>query len=119
MAATAEASGDGVGLDYLIGRVRYELAEVATADDGTLLMFPEWIMRQFVKMQILVELDLLDAEAMAAYEVQKAAGGPAEQEAASGPYNAAPDRLIGENGLASTVEEVFAAVTTTDPSVFE
>jgi len=60
----------------------------------------------------------LDAQVIAAYEAQKTAGGPAEQ-AASGPYNAELDRVIEENELASVVEEVVAAVTTTDASTFE
>jgi hypothetical protein len=56
---------------------------------------------------------------MAAREAQNAAGGTSEQEAASGPYNAELDRVVAENELTSVVEEVFAAVTTTDISTYE
>ena len=120
VAATGEANEDvPIDLHYLIGRVRHELADLATAEDGTPLAYPEWVLRQFVKMQILSELGLLDAQVIAAYQAQRAAGGPAEQEAASGPYDAELDRVIAENNLASIVEEVYPDVTTTDTSVFE
>lgn len=120
VAVTAVANRDEtIDVHYLIGRVRHELADIATAEDGTPLIYPKWILRQFVKMQILLELGLLEPEIMALYETQREAGGPAEQEAASGPYTAALDQVIEENDLASVVEEVTADVTTTDPSDLE
>jgi len=70
-------------------------------------------------MLILSELSLLNPQMIAAYKDQRAVGDPAEQEAASGPYNAELDRVIAENDLGSIVDEVIAAVTTTDPSVYD
>jgi hypothetical protein len=120
-AATAPADHDdhddddaSITVDDLIEHVRNELAGLATTEDGTPLVYPEWFLHQRVKMEVLWALGLLDPESMAAYEAQRAAGDLGAQEAVSGRYTAALDRAIEENGLASVVETVFEAVTTTD-----
>jgi hypothetical protein len=99
-------------------QVVYELADLATAKDGTPLMYPKWFIRQLVKRKILSMLGLLDARIISAYEAWMA-GGPAEEEAASIPYNSELDRVIEENELGAVVEAVLAAVTTNDPTAFE
>ncbi len=71
IAATSETSEDSsIDLDFLIGRVRYELADFATAEDGTPLVYPGWFLRQYVKMLILSELSLLNPQMIAAYKDQ-------------------------------------------------
>ncbi len=52
-------------------------AQLATSEDGTPLIYPSWILRQHIKMEVLLYLGLLEPEAMALQKEQAAAGGTA------------------------------------------